>query len=166
MKKLMSTLVIVFALTTLLTHTGCSIPTNDLVDREYEKMAKEHELTYMEEWEELKSIVEIVAWVGANIYYRSEKVDTWSNPAETIKRGYGDCDDFTLLVMNICYVALDLKPDLVLVDTNRVVEQGGFVNHAEIRINGVNYSVYTGMALPERHTGFVYTFDEVFKGAN
>lgn len=37
------------------------------------------------------------AWARKNIRYQREPIDEWSAPALTIKRGYGDCEDFVLL---------------------------------------------------------------------
>jgi predicted transglutaminase-like cysteine proteinase len=39
----------------------------------------------------------INAYVHARVRYQAEAVDEWSPPVITIKRGYGDCEDFALL---------------------------------------------------------------------
>lgn len=36
-------------------------------------------------------------WVNHAIRYQREPIDTWSPPAETLKRGFGDCEDIALL---------------------------------------------------------------------
>lgn len=39
----------------------------------------------------------IAAWLRGKVRYRPEPIDLWSPPAETLRRGYGDCEDMALL---------------------------------------------------------------------
>jgi predicted transglutaminase-like cysteine proteinase len=59
-------------------------------------------------------IVAINAFVNKTITYKTETVDVWSNPADTLARGYGDCDDFALLKMAYLFQAGFKKDDVSL----------------------------------------------------
>lgn len=148
----------------VLSLCSCQMDIDDLKDVGYSYLADGHELTYREEWTDIQTIQQAAQWAKAEIYYEDDgDLDIWSNPEIVLSRGYGDCDDYALLMMNICYVALNIKPDLVLrLVEDRTVDIGGSVNHCEIRIGGENYSVYTGLCLGEIENGFSYSFEHVF----
>ncbi len=40
---------------------------------------------------------EVHAYVRRRVQYHSEPIDIWATPEETLKRGYGDCEDFAIL---------------------------------------------------------------------
>lgn len=54
------------------------------------------------------------AYVNKNIRYQSENKDEWATPAETLRRGYGDCEDIALLKCAILN-SLGKKPAFVIV---------------------------------------------------
>lgn len=45
---------------------------------------------------------QLFKFVKRHIKYKSEKNDSWTPPEETLKRGYGDCEDFALVVKDLC----------------------------------------------------------------
>jgi len=46
----------------------------------------------------IQSIEEYSVWLKENIEYKSDSdLDTWSTPLETLRRGYGDCEDMAFL---------------------------------------------------------------------
>lgn len=132
-----------------------------LTDIRYSKISSGFKLTYLEEWESLESYIEVANWIRVRIKYVADPgYDVWRGPARTLELGYGDCDDIALLFMNICYVAFGVKPELVLVYV-RHVESGGMINHAEVRIDGLNYSIYSGYSRVA-DSGYSYSFDHVY----
>lgn len=52
-------------------------------------------------------------FVREKITYRPEGLDDWSEPALTLKRGYGDCEDFCLLERALL-LAAGWKPPIYL----------------------------------------------------
>jgi predicted transglutaminase-like cysteine proteinase len=50
-------------------------------------------------------LVAINQFVNGTIVYKDETVDVWSNPADTLSRGYGDCEDFAFLKMALLFQA-------------------------------------------------------------
>lgn len=40
-------------------------------------------------------------WINENIEYRRDEGESWSPPNDTVSRGYGDCEDKGLLMLDI-----------------------------------------------------------------
>ncbi len=59
-------------------------------------------------------IVAINSFVNDTVKYQTETVDTWTNPQDTLARGYGDCEDFALLKMNYLFQNGFKKEDVSL----------------------------------------------------
>ena len=145
---------------------GCKSLTalDEYRDSIYAERAAGHEL-YFGDFHEILTAYDISPWVMSHIVYVADEEDSWDNPEEVLLRGYGDCDDFTILVMNIAYVVFGIEFDLVLVDTEKVrtIEEGGVINHASIAIGEYVYDVYnfnqTSVDVP---IAFRFTFWEVF----
>lgn len=129
-------------------------------------MAKDHNLTYNSEWQELESYRDIYLWINSNIDYKSEEVDSWDDPQIVLDRGYGDCDDWAILFMNIAYYALDIKMDLIIVESDsmsRAVVSGGNTNlHAMVYYDGHIIEPSNGLEY-YGPIGYIYSFDEVFR---
>lgn len=141
---------------------------NQVVDCFLTEHAKDHNLYYMEEWEELESFYDIGDWVNKNVPYRSDVFYEWSDPKVSIDRGYGDCNDRALVFANIAYRVKGIKMDLVAVNQSQMefepqysIESGGFVDHIMLRYQGQVYSTTGGTF--SGSVGFYYSFNNCFK---
>ncbi len=142
----------------LLLFSSCS----QILDSYYGSLIVKHEL-YKTDFGDIKSLVDIPIWMGKNGVYKADVIEEWSSPQETLERGYGDCEDIAILFMNIAYLELGIKMDLVLVNTNqRHVVSGGIPNHAEVRYDSLNYNIYSGMPVNNREINYIYYFKEIF----
>ena len=113
---------------------------------------------------EINSFEDIAEWIGKNVRYANEYVDSWDDPRVTVLRGYGDCDDIAILMMNIAYIRFGIKLDFVAVDRFNRGSSQGEANHAEVRFGWKTYDIYTGRPIPDiTYIYFLYTFDEMFK---
>ena len=118
---------------------------------------------YMEEWEKRESYIGISTYIRSNIEYTKDKfISHTQSPEETMKRGKGDCEDISILFMNIARVALDIKMQAVVVKHTRAIEEGGIdFNHVVVRYNGQTIEPQTGMER-EYAVNYYYEYDEVF----
>lgn len=135
---------------------------DETTDAKYKELASGHSLYFNDLFYNLTSINTISGFIWSNHSYKTDNTDIWSNPETTFKRGYGDCEDFVILFMNILYISTGTKANLVLVDTNdRSIVEGGEVNHAVVEVNGVLYEPTLGIVVnyPVRYR---YKFNEVF----
>ena len=145
---------------------GC----DQLTDSFLSDCAKGHDLYYTEEWDSLNSFHDIGDWMRENIEYRSDDVYCWSNPRDTVRRGYGDCNDKALLFANMAYFVMGIKMDIVVVKQSEMesdinwsgaIEGGGIVDHCMVRYDGqiynMNGSPYKGPV------GYSYSFDFCFR---
>ena len=119
--------------------TGCTLEyspeeLNQLQDDEFNSKINKTEIYYNNDFNDLKTIEDIIFYMRSNIELRFEEVDTWSTAEETLSRGYGDCEDFAIVFMNIYYIVAGNKSDLVAVFYRDIVE-GGNVNHAMVLLN-------------------------------
>lgn len=103
---------------------------------------------YHEDFLELKTVSDISNYLDKHVTYKMDewngRLDYWQTPQETFKRGFGDCEDFVILFINIYYVVFGEKCDLVGVYTNREVVEGGDVNHSIVRLSTGEYYEATG----------------------
>ena len=70
-----------------------------------------------QEWSEIartyESPREICRLVESNIRYTTEKSDLWTESSETWTRGRGDCEDFAILIQDLCKLSgMDTKVHL------------------------------------------------------
>lgn len=108
----------------------------------------------------IDSLWDIPYWMDKYVTFK-ETTEVLS-PKEVMKRGFGDCDGYALLFMNIAYVRFGIKPSLCLVDYSRAIVDGGYVNHAIVKVNGKYYHAQSG----QKYTGSIgyeYSFDHVFE---
>jgi len=112
---------------------------------------------------------DVAEYIQGEIFYFPDMIDSIDNPEEVLTRGYGDCDDYALLFMNIAYFELGVKFDLASVYVNstdtRMIVNGGFVNHAMVSLNGILYSAYTGEVVEDNEISYLCFFDFVFSGS-
>lgn len=99
-------------------------------------------------------------WMDQRVTYKMS--NDLATPEQTVITGYGDCEEFALLYLNIMYIRFGKKGDLCLVVHGRTVEAGGReCNHAVVRY---------GSTLIEPRTGnqvyytvcYSYKFDDIF----
>lgn len=115
---------------------------------------------YYGDFSAVRCMGDIPSWMTARVQY--VVTNEIQGPEYTLYRGWGDCDCYAMLYMDIAFVRFGVKCDLALVDTGRAVVAGGVINHAVIRlpsgrlVNAQNGTTYTGQI------AYVYTFDEVF----
>jgi hypothetical protein len=92
----------------------------------------------------LSSPEEILGWVRRNIRYQPEDTDQdqdyWQTPEETLERGFGDCEDISLLFMYLCRQNLKVEPRLLLVaDASQET-----YNHTLVEVEGAWYDPSAG----------------------
>ena len=93
------------------------------------------------------------AYEGINNYYQS--------PGETLERGCGDCDDRSILFMNIAYVELGVKCGFAGTNS-RTVYSGGLFDHWIIEYCGRFFDPISMKEYSRSEICYYYTFDEVF----
>lgn len=108
----------------------------------------------------IHAVEDIPYWMNFFISYQASS--DLQTPEECLKSGHGDCEEFSLLYLNIRYVVFHEKGELCIVDTSRTVEAGGTIgDHAVVRY---------GSKLIEPQTGeevyytvcYSYAFDDIF----
>ncbi len=141
---------------------SCNLVYN-VIDSVSESIYHGQEL-YYGDFPEMESFEDIADYLNSNIEYRSEKVPFYaSSPKETFTNGYGNCEAFSLAFVNIAYIKMGIKLDLVTLKVEtRAVVNGGIPNHTTIFFNGNVYDVYNGEILPNIEVGYIYYFDDVF----
>jgi len=146
---------------------GCSLEyspeeLNQLQDDEFNSKINKTEIYYNNDFNDLKTIEDIIFYMRSNIELRFEEVDTWPTAEETLSRGYGDCEDFAIVFMNIYYIVAGNKSDLVAVFYRDIIE-GGDVNHAMVLLND---SIIISAQSGEEYyytIGYKYSFDLFFR---
>ena len=58
------------------------------------------------------------AWLKANIAYVPDTEDVWSDPAETLRRRRGDCEDYAFLTKEVLHV-LGSDAQVLILDRGR-----------------------------------------------
>ena len=66
-------------------------------------------------YEDVNCIEDIQKWVNDNIEYKKDTIEEWASPQRTLYRGYGDCEDFAILIIAIAHKKLDKKCSLLIV---------------------------------------------------
>ena len=113
-------------------------------------------------------------YIYKNIEYVSDistgHIDEWQSPELTDSIKQGDCDDKALLFINIGYIKLGNKYDLVGVQHDqysRTIVGGNLPDHFlvydrenDIYIEPNNNNVYYGIEIE-----YIYTFEELFPRA-
>ena len=145
----------------IILFSSCSF--NQVCDSFYQTRFKKMNL-YYDDYSNIYSYSDIASWINNRITYQQDKFDYWSAPSDVIARGYGDCDDYALLFINIAYIVFGDECNLILVDkaSLRTVVKGGVVNHAMVEKDGEFINQYSGGIITYVKVGFTYTFDELF----
>ena len=112
----------------------------------------------------IDSYRDIARWINARVQYKADTLEYFSSPEDTLRRGLGDCEDFSMLYINIAKIVLDIEMDLVILNIPvlRVIVEGGIGNHVDVHYNGVLYSAQLGIERFPTPILYIYTFDEVF----
>lgn len=116
---------------------------------------------------QMETIEDVSDYVMDNLTYVQDGVLTsLAGPEESLSRGYGDCDEYSLAFMDVAYYTLGLKFDFASVyvedEQQRSVGIGGLVNHAVVSLNGQLYSVYNGTVITDYEASYYYSFDDVY----
>jgi hypothetical protein len=152
-------IIVLFAIFSL---SSCKDMYNEVTDIYYWNELANLEL-YYGDFTEVHNDLYISYWISRNIAYK--KTDEILSPRNILKRGYGDCNDYAILYMNIMYVRFGKKCSLCLVDTSRNIINGGKVNHAIVRLpDGKLIEPQTGFVSRES-VCYEYGFNSIFKGA-
>ena len=121
---------------------------------------------YYDDYSSIEDYRDVTVWIRNRVTFKKDDGDVWSTPKEIVERGYGDCDDFSRLFINIVYARFGIKMNLVCVDMDemsRTIVDGGFTNHAIVEYKGVYYEPQNGLEYSVGKVGFIYTFKELFK---
>jgi len=118
---------------------------------------------YYDDYSGINSYCDIGTWMNDRVEYIADRYgDDWASPVETIERGYGDCEDFARLFLNILFIRFGIKGNMVLVETTRTYVNGGDVNHAYVEIDGKMYESQYGWRVDKIKVGWRYTHNELF----
>ena len=104
---------------------------------------------------------DIPYWMDMHVHYKTNK-DTVQSPEEFVSSGYGDCDEFALLYLDIMYVVFRKKGEICIVKSGRTVEAGGRdYNHTVVRYGSTIIEPMTGK-VAHYEVGYSYAFDDIF----
>ncbi len=118
---------------------------------------------------DIKVDYSIQRFINHNIDYVSDgDNDVWSDAKTTINKNGGDCDDFSILYLNLLYSNKGVKANIILVhtDNSRAVVNGGPINHMIVELpDGTQIEPQNGQVV-NYEIGYRYTFDEVFNASS
>lgn len=77
-------------------------------------------------------------WVNQTIRYQSDVADSWSTPAETLQRGYGDCEDIALLKRAILLKSGKSEQDIIFAMVRDTISHN---DHALLIVNDNGWKV-------------------------
>jgi hypothetical protein len=114
-------------------------------------------------WSSINRIEDITPWIKKNLVYKSDDINEWDSPAVALARGYGDCEEFCFVFMNIAYVRLGMKFILAgVLNTERTIKEGGIYDHFIVILpDGTQYEPQSGHTV-QYDIKYSYTFDEIF----
>ncbi len=146
----------------IISITSCSW--NNFVDSEIFSHLEPIQLYDYAEYDltEITTYREIALFNRSLINYQTESGEKMTSPKDTINLGFGDCDEYALMFMNVAYLTQDVKMSFVMINLERSVVSGGNGNHYDVMYEGVVYSAQTGRVSEQQEILYSYTFDEVF----
>lgn len=145
----------------ILLFIGCDMMQDTYNYSKFDTMELHHD-----DYTDIDNYIEVSQWINDRVQPRPDKVDVWSAPATTISRGWGDCDDFSILFLNIVFIRFGIKGNLIALDYDnmyRTVVEGGSINHIIVEIEGRYYDPFTGLEYNVSKVGYIYIFNELFK---
>jgi hypothetical protein len=146
----------IIVLVMLVVLSGCDV----LYDANY-SLRLSFKSLYYDDYSEIEDVYDIIYWIRERVSYQAD-ID-YRPLASIVSSGHGDCDDMSLLFMNIAYIALDMKCDIILVDSSRLIVNGGEVDHTIVRLpDGRFVDVANNKVRSVAYIGYEYKFDEVF----
>ena len=108
-----------------------------------------HEIT-------VTSVEEALAWCSENIEYVADSEvygeGYWQLPEETYEKRSGDCEDFCLMFMYLCYEQLGYSPELLIVQYGDAVTY----NHAIVELGAEWFEISGGFRISNRAEYVVY----------
>jgi hypothetical protein len=138
--------------------TGCQ-QANDLKDQYYKEVYRTS--IYYGDFSQIKKVDDIPWWIRQHIQYHEDVGEDIVPLAETVERGYGDCEERALMYLNILYIKFGIKGEFCMVDSSRSVGEGGYFDHAIVRVNGVLIEPKYGTVV-YAPIAYYYSFDEIF----
>jgi len=147
----------------LIAFMGCQMPNSD----EFSDKAYKEDLQtqiYYGDFSSITTCACVIPWIRSHMVYKSdpEGENIVNSLSKTIALGYGDCEEFALMYLDIMYVKFSIKGQLQIVDNNsRQVANGGDGNHAIVCIDGVQIEPQTGYRVDYK-VAYYYDFDEIF----
>lgn len=142
---------------------GCELPTtDDILSVGYKEELQTQ--IYYGDFSTIKTQADVIPWIRSHVIYKSdpEGENVINSLSETIALGYGDCEEFALLYLDIMYVKFDVKGQFQLVNASaRQVANGGDCNHAVVYVNNIQIEPQTGYHI-NYGVAFYYDFDEIF----
>ena len=95
---------------------------------------------------------ELIRWIHARVKYQDDDyLNYWRSPRETLRSGYGDCEDFCILFASMAHDLWGWKPQLQLVYLD------GYWFHYFLVWDGVIYDPTCGGYVPEGEYPRKYT---------
>lgn len=132
-------------------YYGHKLPPRELVAQatvtkgETDEYGVFHVYSCVETLKDLKTLQDVATYVHGLLTYKADFIEEVVDPEVSVERGYGDCDDFTLVFMSVAYYALGSECTLITTDRVRTVEDGGVPYHVTFCLNNQAYDVYTGL---------------------
>jgi hypothetical protein len=136
-----------------------------VIDRMNTSKASKMVLYNDERFSEIKTFSGICAWLHENVSYMYDFTEYWQTPEFTVKNRMGDCEDYSILYINIAYVLFGVQASLCAVtmeNAPRTIVEGGMYNHYVVLLpDGRMIEPQNGREC--RYTiQYVYSFDELF----
>jgi hypothetical protein len=153
-----------FVLVLVVLSISCQLP-YEVIDNVALTFLGDQELYDSPEFDNLTSPELIGDYFYNNGYtYKADSLQNTQGPEETFTLRTGDCEDYSILMMNILYQATGGKAELVMVTNPKEVITGGISDHVIIRLDGVLYSGQSGREV-EYEMDYKYSFSQIFPNA-
>ena len=152
----------------VLVSVGCSLYDSiysEIADDTYEREIQKANIFYHEDFYTLHSISDIQEYLNKNMEYKSDggDGDVWSTAKEIFTRGYGDCEDYAILFINIYYVVFGVKLSVVAIASYREVVAGGEAGHLLVELStNILISPRSGRIDRSSPVLYRYSFDLFF----
>lgn len=140
---------------------------SEVQDEIFKIKINKSDIFYHDDFLELETVSDISDYLAEHVTYKMDEwngyLDYWQTPQETFERGFGDCEDFVILFINIYYVVFGEKCDLVGIDNSREVVEGGIATHAIIQLpSGLYYNARNGYIWEGCTPKYIYDFNLLF----
>ncbi len=166
---------ILLSVLSIIALSSCNLMTSPIMANKRDKMylqnIGQHKLYYLPVFETLDTHEKIANYISIHVDYRRDpkNTDSGASPIEVLYRGFGDCEDLSILYANIAYYGMGIRMSFTLEDTklspvNRAVVNNEVIpNHVAPCYGGQIYNVFSGGHITYEHyfVGHEYAFGEV-----